>query len=463
MAPRSPRSPRIPSSYSWPTEDDASEKAVQKTPVRRALGLGLLAIVIVLWVASGFLTSSIFATGTYSKPYLITYINTAFFALPLLPVYLRHVYKAQRWTFASLWSSQSSHTSNPAYRRLSDNDIPSQPLFSNLTPETSDHDQSRLSPNDAHKASRGRRNVDGTPSPPPIRTDLPRPSSKQESPVDRLDMRATFRLALRFAPLWFLANWFNSASYSYTSVASSTILVSTSSVFTLLFGALFKIEKFTFRKLIGVVASLAGIVLISLLDTRHHDENDADRGDFPFKTAGEIFVGDGMALASAILYGFYATILTRTVGGEADGKVNMPLFFGFLGAISILILWPGLPLLSLIGMEKLEAPPSTHAAWIVIANAGVSLVSDMCWAYAVLLTSPLIVTVGLALTIPLSLVGQVLLNGQYVGWGYWAGAAIIVGGFVVVNFESEKTEPDGATERAREWADAEGETPRMER
>lgn len=455
MAPRSPHSPRIPSSYSWPTEDGAFEKSTPKTPFRRALGLGLLAIVIVLWVASGFLTSSIFATGTYSKPYLITYINTAFFALPLLPVYLKHVYRVRGWSFTS---SQTS-SNKPAYHHLSGTEPSSEPLFSHLAADDTPHNRSHLSPHDAHNLHQGRRPIDGSPSPPPIRTDIPLPT---EAPKDRLDTRATFHLAMKFAPLWFLANWFNSASYSYTSVASSTILVSTSSVFTLLFGVLFKIERFTFKKLMGVLASLAGIMLISLVDTRHQDEgDDADRGTFPYKNPAEIALGDGMALASAMLYGLYATILTRTVGGEADGKVNMPLFFGFIGAISILILWPGLPLLSLIGMESLQAPPSSHAAWVVLANACVSLVSDMCWAYAVLLTSPLVVTVGLALTIPLSLVGQVIINGQYAGWGYWVGAVVIVGGFLVVNFESEKTEPEGAAERAREWH--EGDTPRTER
>lgn len=53
-----------------------------------------------------------------------------------------------------------------------------------------------------------------------------------------------------------------------------------------------------------------------------------------------------------------------------------------------------------------------------------------------LLTTPLVVTVGLSLTIPLSLVGQIFLQGQYASAMYWVGAAIVFLSFLVVNHES---------------------------
>jgi hypothetical protein len=60
-----------------------------------------------------------------------------------------------------------------------------------------------------------------------------------------------------------------------------------------------------------------------------------------------------------------------------------------------------------------------------------------------LLTTPLIVTVGLSLTIPLSLVGQIILQGQYASALYWIGASIVVFSFLLVNRES--TISDGST------------------
>ena len=62
----------------------------------------------------------------------------------------------------------------------------------------------------------------------------------------------------------------------------------------------------------------------------------------------------------------------------------------------------------------------------------------MCWAYSMLLTSPLIVTVGLSLTIPLSLVGQIILDRQYSSLMYWFGAAIVFVSFIFINREESK-------------------------
>jgi solute carrier family 35, member F5 len=71
-------------------------------------------------------------------------------------------------------------------------------------------------------------------------------------------------------------------------------------------------------------------------------------------------------------------------------------------------------------------------------NAAFSLISDYCWAYAMLLTTPLVVTVGLSLTIPLSLIGQIVLKAQYSTVLYWAGAFIVLVSFLFVNSESHE-------------------------
>jgi solute carrier family 35 protein F5 len=57
-----------------------------------------------------------------------------------------------------------------------------------------------------------------------------------------------------------------------------------------------------------------------------------------------------------------------------------------------------------------------------------------------LLTSPLIVTVGLSMTIPLSLIGQIVLDSQYAGVWYWIGAVIVFGSFIFINNEESKDE-----------------------
>jgi len=76
-----------------------------------------------------------------------------------------------------------------------------------------------------------------------------------------------------------------------------------------------------------------------------------------------------------------------------------------------------------------------------MCNAVSSLLSDICWAYAMVLTSPLIVTVGLSLTIPVSLVGEMIIQHKFEGLVYWLGAIIVVSSFVFVDSEEMKDEP----------------------
>lgn len=60
----------------------------------------------------------------------------------------------------------------------------------------------------------------------------------------------------------------------------------------------------------------------------------------------------------------------------------------------------------------------------------------MSFAYAMLLMTPLVVTVGLSLTIPLSLIGEMIQYEQYSSFVYWIGAAIVLLSFIFINHES---------------------------
>ncbi|KAK6435715.1 hypothetical protein LTR95_008101 [Oleoguttula sp. CCFEE 5521] len=383
---------------------------------RRAVGLLLLGCTVFLWTTSNFLASTIFADQTYSKPYFVTYFNTAFFILPLVPILLHKAYK--RPEDFTQWR----------------HDIRS--IFTRVQPP-----QLRLSEDDEDMSTSQTLLLGSEPSESFSIDSIDRAKSAQSistKPSAQLSLHETSRLALEFCLLWFAANYSVPPCLSYTTVASSTILTSTSSVFTLLFGALFRVETFTIRKCLAVFASLAGIALISSIDFSG-ENNDADhRGDFPKKAPWEIALGDGLALLSAVLYGLYAVFMKSRIRDES--RVNMPLFFGLVGLFNVLLLWPGFFVLHCTGVEIFEMPPTGRVLGIIMANSVASLVSDVAWAYAVLLTSPIVVTVGLSLTIPLSLVGQVVLNGQTTGALYWVGAVIVVLSFVFVQEEERRDE-----------------------
>lgn len=200
---------------------------------------------------------------------------------------------------------------------------------------------------------------------------------------EKLNFRETMMLSLEFMILWVLANYFAAACLEHTSVSSVTILTSTSSMWTLIFGAAFGVESFTVRKLMGVLASLTGIILISMVDLS--GESDENRGSFPHKSTAQIAIGDAMAFISAIVYGIYVTVMKKRVGNE--DRVDMRLFFGLVGTFTLVLLWPTFIILHFTGVEtvstttlwilfdggltlmKFELPPTTRVWTIIIVSS----------------------------------------------------------------------------------------------
>jgi solute carrier family 35 protein F5 len=137
----------------------------------------------------------------------------------------------------------------------------------------------------------------------------------------------------------------------------------------LIFGAVIGVERFTPRKLLGVIASLIGIILISRVDLSKQDTDTTPAaisgrdGSFPHKTSGEIALGDAMAAFSSIMYGIYTIVMKKQVGDES--RVNMQLFFGLVGLFNLVLLWPGFFILHWIGIETFELP-STDRVWTII-------------------------------------------------------------------------------------------------
>ncbi|CZR57384.1 related to integral membrane protein [Phialocephala subalpina] len=367
---------------------------------RRTLGITLL-----------LTTVFIFADNTYSKPYFVTYVNTATFAISLVPIMIRlsyeHGFEHVRTSCVEFWRGSVNQ-----YRAIG-------------TKSEDREDDAE----DAMSASQTRLLVDNEGG---VIDALPGDAQVQEQ---KLNLQETAKLSLEFCLLWFVANYLVSACLEYTSVASSTILTSTSSIWTLMFGAFARVEHFSFKKLIGVFASLVGIILISTVDLSGKD-NDENRGNFPHKSKGEIALGDAMALGSAVVYGMYIVVMKKRVGNE--DRVNMPLFFGLVGFFNLIFLWPGLFILHWTGVEPFALPPTGRVWTIVLVNAVISLVSDFAWAYALLLTTPLVVTVGISMTIPLSLIGQMVLSAQYSSATYWVGACIVLSSFLFINYETRE-------------------------
>jgi solute carrier family 35, member F5 len=68
-------------------------------------------------------------------------------------------------------------------------------------------------------------------------------------------------------------------------------------------------------------------------------------------------LGDFMATLGAAMYGIYTTLLKLRIHHES--RVDMPLFFGFVGAYCLFSLFPFIFILSFLGIEPFEWPQST--------------------------------------------------------------------------------------------------------
>jgi len=229
--------------------------------------------------------------------------------------------------------------------------------------------------------------------------------------------------ALSVCPAWMLANYLFNVSLDMTSVASNSVLSSTSNIWTMLFSACFLQERVDPVKVLAVIVAVGGAALVSTSDAG--DGHGSKMGDGAWAWAG-----DALALVSACMYGVYSVMLKRLVP-EGDNALSMPLVFGFIGAAVLLGGWPVFVVLDSTGLEPFELPRPRVLAFLALNAAVGTNLSDVLWARALQLTSPLVATLGLSLTIPIGMLSDVALRGKAFSALYVFGALLILVGFVL--------------------------------
>jgi len=262
-----------------------------------------------------------------------------------------------------------------------------------------------------------------------------------------LSVRATLNLAIAFYLIWFIANWTLNASLGYTSVASTTVLSSMSGFFTLGIGWFSSVETITLLKIITVCTSFFGVVLVSLSDSISSSPTDlATRSPsaHAMTTGAGAALGDFLALASALFYALYVILLKVRI--KSESRIDMQLFFGFVGLVNVVACWPIGLLLHVTGLEVFELPPSRKAWQAILINMTITFSSDYLYVLAMLKTTPLVVTIGLSLTIPMAVAGDFLLL-RPVSAQVIAGAVLVFLSFVVIGVENSKEEKRTSVEQ----------------
>uniref|UniRef100_A0A7E4ZZ91 Solute carrier family 35 member F5 n=1 Tax=Panagrellus redivivus TaxID=6233 RepID=A0A7E4ZZ91_PANRE len=202
-----------------------------------------------------------------------------------------------------------------------------------------------------------------------------------------------FTYMLMFAPLWFLSSTAYQAALCFDDVAFVTLISSSSSLFVLIFGIISPkrpSDRFSWTKL--------GLVLMNLISV-----------GFVSELTGT-GLGLFLALVSAFCYAAFLHTFSSMTGTR--GKVDRFLMFGTIGLFSV---FACTPLILAAHATKLEPQlpwPTREELGLVIVNGLVgSIFADYLWIWATELTSSLISSLSLTLSIPLSFVADSLFRG----------------------------------------------------
>uniref|UniRef100_A0A1L8DF42 Solute carrier family 35 member F5 n=1 Tax=Nyssomyia neivai TaxID=330878 RepID=A0A1L8DF42_9DIPT len=381
---------------------------VQRTQ-KLILGTLLLLVVDVIWVSSSELTKFLYQDDHFDKPFFCTYFKTSMFTIYLLALGLLAPWRdpcppPQPSAQPSAAVGMNNNTSNYTLMDpTGEEDFASGAPTSSLSDASfvpvkvdgvSDSDDSSIRSVRFSKMAEVREMS---------------PHDATEALMSRLSYSASLRIrrhkshhktartALMFSILWFVANYLFQLALEPSETAMVTLLSSTSSLFTLILAAIFPSasgDRFTLSKVTAVAISIAGVTMVTLSQLSE-----------PKMSKGVI-----LALASAFFYASYLVLVKRK--SDTEEKIDIPLFFGFVGLWNLLLLWPIFFVLNFSHVESFEFP-NRHQFSVLFLNGLIgTVVSEALWLWGCFLTSSLIGTLAMTFQIPLAMLFDMVLRGK---------------------------------------------------
>ncbi|KAK5577456.1 hypothetical protein RB653_002397 [Dictyostelium firmibasis] len=365
----------------------SQKESNSKKARRHIIGSLLVLAVVSLWVASSVITQIIFITESYDKPFFLTYFGTSIFSFYLGGYFINW----RKWTSIPFKTKEVDHDHEDDDENNSNKSVsPTTPI---IIKDTN------------------------------LETGIKKTNATISTTTNyKFTLKQILRISLILAPFWFFANYTYNLSLDRTSVSTNTILSTLSGIFSLFLSVFFKVDKFTIEKLIATLLTLTGVILVSY-------------SDFDKTSNGtDTVVGDILAIAGAFLYGLYSVLVKKLIGSEEN--LPMPMMFGYLGLFNFIFLWPVFFILNLTSWEVFELPSSRVFVYLIFNGIFGSFISDLLDSYSVVMTSPVVNSIGLSLSIPFAMISDFVRTGKKFTLMYLFGSCLVVFGFLLINLAS---------------------------
>ncbi|XP_078034968.1 solute carrier family 35 member F5 isoform X2 [Augochlora pura] len=390
-------------------EDPHKLAAMMNKSQRLVLGLLVLLLVDIIWVSSSELTKYIYREAAFEKPFFSTYVKTSMFTLYLLGL--------------CFWPPWRDQCNKPATYMFIDPNVEDDNFYSEANTSLSDPTFVPIKTPDHCDRSSGTESDDSS-----IRSvrfsKLAEVRHMSETDAtEALLARLSYQASLRAGEHWFMANYTYQISLAKTEAGVVTVLSSTSSLFTLFLAAFFPSnggDKFTLSKLVAVTISIFGLVLVGL-------------SDLTIET-NRIPTGIILALVSAFFYAAYIVFLKRKV--DHEDKMDIPMFFGFVGLFNLTLLWPLFFILHYGHWEAFEWPDTHQWTFLIINGLIGTVLSEVLWLWGCFLTSSLIATLAVSLIMPMSMIADVLLKKVEYPYIFYLGTVPMLLAFLTVSLLS---------------------------
>jgi len=396
------------------------------------LGSFYILVVDALWVSSGYFTQAVFKGSAdignqFKEPFFVTFYCNFLFTVNLI------------FFLPMLWNHcTSTGERNERYRKLDAVVSSAEGSHKNNVGLSFDNSQIVDEMRSVHRGEVGATDVEK--SQPSIQSETFRVRLDCETERKtccfcfvvkqssrQMSIKKTFWLSALFCPVWFAMNYLYNLSLIDATLGDTTSLSTTNAPFCLILSWVFLGEPILFTNVVGIAVMIVGTFLIIKCGKRNTCTV------YSWSDSGSLD-GDLKAILSAFIYACYG-VLTKVFIGDGS-KISMSLLFGFIGICNLIFLSPLFILFYYTHLEPIKLPPKFHLWLILTVNGLFSILSDYLMAKAIVLTTPLIVSVGLCLTIPAGVLIDVVFYGTDRLILYYIGVSCLVAGFFVVNIQA---------------------------